>query len=314
MASTAYSVPMYFPPAFGSTQLSQAQTCAALVSAAYDQFQQFMAQKTPDPGSFTWKWTGPQSISSSVAIWWIQKWVASEPIGFLASDGAGNAYLVFRGTMSKADMVADGDFGQLAYGLVDGFGNVSKGYYGIYTNLSLPTAPSGQTTLLSAINALSNITTFFFTGHSLGAGLSSLAVPDVSTNSNLKPSSVTMVHYNFGSPRVGDPAFAAAMNTSTSIPTYRVVNTEDLVPMAPPPLSLSGPMLYEHIGTPVDFTANYGSATANHSMANTYSYALGNTTNPYNSANVQMTPLADGTGALSRSVNVTPAGAAIAAP
>jgi len=61
MASTAYSVPMYFPPAFGSTQLSQAQTCAALVRAAYDQFQQFMAQKTPDPGNFTWKWTGPQS-------------------------------------------------------------------------------------------------------------------------------------------------------------------------------------------------------------------------------------------------------------
>lgn len=304
MASTVQSVPMYFPSGF---VLSDAVTCAAMVRAAYDQFNQFTAQNTPDPDKFNWQWTGPTNISSPLPIWWIQKWVASEPIGFLATDGAGNAYLVFRGTMSKADMAADADFGQTSYGLVQDFGSVSKGYYDIYTNLSLPTAPSGQTTLLGAINALSKVTTFFFTGHSLGAGLSSLAVPDVTSNSNLKPASVGMVHYNFGSPRVGDPSFALAMNFSTSVPTYRVVNTEDLVPIAPPPLSATGPMLYQHIGTPVDFTANYGSATANHSMADTYTYALSNPGNPYNSSNTAETSRADGTGALSRSVNVTPA-------
>jgi triacylglycerol lipase len=304
MGSTPQSVPMYLPSGFN---LTAAQTCAAMVSAAYDQFNQFTAQSTPKPDSFNWTWSGPSNISSPLAIWWIQKFIASEPIGFLASDGAGNAYLVFRGTMSTADKLADADFGQTSYGLVQNFGSVSKGYYGIYTNLSLPTAPSGQTTLLDAINALSGITTFFFTGHSLGAGLSSLAVPDVSTNSSLTPSSVTMVHYNFGSPRVGDTNFAQTMNFSTSIPTYRVVNTEDLVPMAPPAVSLSGPMVYEHIGTPVDFTANYGSIVTNHSMANTYCYAMKDTSNPYNPLNTGTTNPTDGTGALSRLVTVTPA-------
>jgi len=276
VSNTIQSVPMFFPPAFN---LTTAQTCAALVNAAYDQYDQFVTQNTPKPPEFTWNWTGPSTISNPQPIWWIAEFFASEPIGFLASDGAGNGYLVFRGTMSNADKIEDAKFGQTPYALVTGFGNVDEGYYSIYTNLSLPTA--AQSTLLSAIDSLTNITTFYFTGHSLGAGLSSLAVPDVSSNSSLKGK--PMVHYNFGSPRVGDITFAVAMNVSSGVPTYRVVNTEDLVPIAPTPVSATGPMVYQHLGTPVDFTANYGSAIDNHSMRNTYTYALTYPANPYNS-------------------------------
>jgi triacylglycerol lipase len=293
------------PSAFN---LTDAQTCASLVSAAYDQYDQFKQQQYPDPSRFDWTWTSPTSVVDPLPIWWIQHLIPSEPIGFLTTDGAGNAYLVFRGTMSKADFTMDGDFGQTSYDLVTNFGNVDKGYYDIYTHLVVQTTPNTdpETPLLDAINALTGVSTFFFTGHSLGAGLSSLAVPDVSTNSSLTPSSsLTMVHYNFGSPRVGDVDFASAMNFNTNILTYRVVNTEDIVPVAPPPESATGPMLYQHIGTSVDFNANYGTVDANHSMANTYAYAVNNTDNPYNSANTGANP-SDGKGALSRNVVITP--------
>jgi triacylglycerol lipase len=310
MSSTLQSVPMYLAPSF---DLTAATTCAAMVNAAYDQYNQFKAQSTPfppSPSSFNWTWTGPNNIVNPLPIWWIQHLFVSEPIGFLATDGAGNAYLVFRGTMSTQDKAMDARFSQTAYGLVSNFGNVYTGYYEIYTNLSLPTAPSGQTTLLSAIGALSGVTNFYFTGHSLGAGLSSLAVPDVSTNGGVTAS---MVHYNYGSPRVGDVTFAQAMNFATTIPTFRVVNTEDLVPIAPTPVSATGPMVYQHIGTPVDFTANYGSAVTNHSMANTYTYALANTSNPYNNNQPSSSSVIDGDGALSRLVTVTANPAAVAA-
>jgi triacylglycerol lipase len=299
--ATTKSVPMYLPPGFN---LTYAQTCAAMVSAAYDQYNQWIQADTPKPGDFDWTWTGPSNISNPLPIWWIQRFLVSEPIGFLATDGAGNAYLVFRGTMSLADKAADADFAQSTYELVSGFGNAYQGYYYVYTNLVLPTASTGSsTTLIQAINGLTGIKTFFFTGHSMGSGISSLAVPDVSTNSNLKPSSsLTMLHYNFASPRAGNVDFASAMNFSSGVPTYRVVNTEDIVPYAPPPET----ELYEHIGTPVDFTANYGSIDGNHSMANSYAYAVNNPTNPYNS-NAGATPHpADGTGALARRVTVAP--------
>jgi triacylglycerol lipase len=50
------------------------------------------------------------------------------------------------------------------------------------------------------------------------------------------------------------------------VPTFRVVSTEDIVPDASPPVI--GTTLYKHIGTPVDFTAQYGSYDANHSLLN----------------------------------------------
>jgi triacylglycerol lipase len=242
-----------------------------------DQYNQFAKQGYPKPPDFQWTFNGPSSITGTLAIWWIQHNIASEPIGFVGWDGNDGVYVVFRGTMTDADKAADADFGQTPYDLVPNFGNVDKGYYGIYTNLSLPTASSGETTLLAELASFSLINTLYVTGHSLGAGLSTLAVPDIITNATLnKSSGFQMVHYNFGSPRVGDPTFANAMNFQTGVATLRVVNTEDVVPDAPTPTSATGPMLYEHVGYPVDFTANYGSVDNNHSMANGYAYAVAN--------------------------------------
>jgi triacylglycerol lipase len=68
------------------------------------------------------------------------------------------------------------------------------------------------------------------------------------------------------------------MMNDNGVPTFRIVNTEDIVPDAPP--SVIGTRLYRHIGTSVDFTAQYGSYDGNHSPVNAYEYALNHPTDP----------------------------------
>ncbi len=75
----------------------------------------------------------------------------------------------------------------------------------------------------------------WFTGHSLGAAISTLAAYAIGNVQAL---------YTFGSPRVGNLAFAEAFATS-DIPHYRVVHHQDIVPHVPFALPLVG---YEHVG------------------------------------------------------------------
>jgi hypothetical protein len=75
----------------------------------------------------------------------------------------------------------------------------------------------------------------WFTGHSLGAAISTLAAYAIGNVQAL---------YTFGSPRVGNLAFAQAF-ASSDIPHYRVVHHQDIVPHVPFALPLIG---YEHVG------------------------------------------------------------------
>jgi alpha-beta hydrolase superfamily lysophospholipase len=61
----------------------------------------------------------------------------------------------------------------------------------------------------------------FYTGHSLGAALATLAA------ARRAPKAL----YTFGSPRVGNAAFIASLG---NIPIYRVVDDRDLVATVPP--------------------------------------------------------------------------------
>jgi len=63
----------------------------------------------------------------------------------------------------------------------------------------------------------------FYTGHSLGAALATLAA-------SFKPPQAL---YTFGSPRVGNPDFIYSLK---NIPIYRVINSRDIVSSTPPSL------------------------------------------------------------------------------
>ncbi|GAB4427461.1 MAG: hypothetical protein Kow0031_07490 [Anaerolineae bacterium] len=82
------------------------------------------------------------------------------------------------------------------------------------------------------------------TGHSLGGALATLAAMDIKLNVPGKEVSC----YTLGSPKVGNPAFAAAYNKLVP-DTHRIVNDADVVPTIPP-------LGYEHVGELVHLGAN----------------------------------------------------------
>jgi hypothetical protein len=79
--------------------------------------------------------------------------------------------------------------------------------------------------------------TFAFTGHSLGAALTTLAALDAILGGYVSASQAIM--YNYGSPRVGNYAFASAVVQNVPV-IYRVVHWNDLVPHVPLCVSSSG--------------------------------------------------------------------------
>ena len=73
--------------------------------------------------------------------------------------------------------------------------------------------------------------TLWFTGHSLGAALATLAVADLKLRKDDQPVNGL---YTFGQPRTGDTEFANAFNTAFGSQTFRFVNNNDLVTRIPP--------------------------------------------------------------------------------
>lgn len=268
------SMPMYFPP--GPFSLADTIVCAELVTTAYDMYAQWIKQGTPmHADKFSWTPNGPkmhysQPIWAVVTTFWI--FTHPEPFGFAAWTDDGSVYLVYRGTESDADWAVDLDEDQRAYNIVADYGLVHHGFLTLYESLQIAS--------LEAINQAPAPQRLFVTGHSLGCGLSTLAVPEVIACTGLKPSAMPVLHYNFASPRVGNPDFATAYNRN-GVPTYRIVNTSDLVPEVPP--AALAEELYQHVGTPVDFTAQYNSIGGNHSLIGAYSYALDHPEQPQGS-------------------------------
>jgi triacylglycerol lipase len=264
------SRPMYFPAE--PFALADVVTCAALVDVAYNQYVQWQHQRYPSKAKFAWT-TPSNGFTYSAPLFWTNGWFGTsydEPFGFIAANANGDAFLVFRGTMSDADEYQDAKFDQTPYQIVPTYGQVHVGFYEIYQGL--------QAQIYTAISGLTPFKRFFLTAHSLGCGLSSLAVPDLLANSTVQPGpGLSVLHYNFASPRVGDPQYADMMD-GNGVPTYRIVNTEDLVPDAP--TAISGSYLYKHIGTSVDFTAQYDTILDNHSLDLAYSYAIANPDDP----------------------------------
>ena len=189
----------------------------------------------------------------------------SEPFGFAAANDQGETYLVLRGTESAQDWLDDLDAEQKPWPWSDGAGQVHAGFLKLYSSL--------RDLALAALDSLQPHGPLWVCGHSLGCALSSMAVLDMRERWPDQP----LQHYNFASPRLAAPDFAAAYN-GLGVPTYRVVNDSDLVPEVPP--GVVDGLLYQHLGLAVTFTASYGSVEANHSLSDCYLYALQNPQQP----------------------------------
>jgi triacylglycerol lipase len=134
-------------------------------------------------------------------------------------------YIVFRGTQFTSGL----DFAQewcedaLSLPLEPfGAGHVHLGFHGAYKALHHAVGVASAAVGVPAKNGR------VITGHSLGAALATLCWADLTGDL-----------MTFASPRVGNPAFAAALWNGQ---TVRVINAPDIVPMVPtdPPFRHGG--------------------------------------------------------------------------
>jgi len=167
------------------------------------------------------------------------------PIAFIATEGD-NIYVAFRGTANVSDTISDIASIQIPYTFVPNGGNVSLGFLDVY---GFDDTEPIESTILSKLDDLTmtgNFNNLFITGHSLGAALAFLAFPDFSQNVGMIDS-VTM--YNFAGPAVGDSQFVSTYEGEQSLNriSFRIVNTNDIVPKLPP-LGLDCFLFsYEHV-------------------------------------------------------------------
>lgn len=104
-----------------------------------------------------------------------------------------------------------------------------------------------------------NYPNIIVTGRSLGGAISTICAYDISYYLEL-----TVVHYSFASPRVGNPVFTNRFNKMVPF-SIRVHNNSDYV--CDLPFSVFGKEIYQHVGTPLTnygFTINTGSIVKNH--------------------------------------------------
>ncbi len=192
---------------------------------------------------------------------------ANEPFGFIVKlKNSNTAYLVFRGSQTDLDFIADIQFFQTEY---PNGGKVSEGFYNVF---------QGLTTLESALQKTS-ADNLVICGHSLGSTLATLSVP-VAIDSGFSPNSITV--FPQASPKIGNQDFANYFN-GLGVKLIRLVNTVDCVPKLPP--ALGDPPKYVHVGDEVDFTADYQKEALNHNPCCSYAYALVHPENPVNPDN-----------------------------
>ncbi|WP_252273633.1 lipase family protein [Pseudomonas subflava] len=264
------SLPLYFPEHFS---LDRALLCAQLVDQAYAQYRQWQTQDRPRrPQDFVWTPPDLPGWRFSQPIWSILSDLRfineSEPFGFAAANDQGETYLVLRGTESAQDWLDDVDAQQAPWPWQEGgVGQVHAGFLKLYTSL--------RDLALAALDSLQPTGPLWACGHSLGCALSSMAVLDMRE----RWPDQALEHYNFASPRLAAPDFAAAYN-ALGVTTFRVVNDSDLVPEVPPG-AVDG-VLYQHLGVAVTFTASYAGVEANHSLEGSYLYALEHPQAPMN--------------------------------
>ena len=246
-------------------------TCSDLVDIAYDMYAQWVTQGKPhDTSSFHWQQPAGSSFRFGTPIWGNSEVLIfrdMEPFALVAQRD-NDAYAIFRGTESPEDWYKDIECDQVTYGLpgVNNIGKVHEGFYELYKSL--------RAELLDQLNALGGVRRLLVTGHSLGAALAMTGMPDLMANA-LRHQVESTFQYNLAGPRTGDPKFASALNNGPAH-IYRIVNSCDIVPDVPPSVfdDLTRHLVFQHIGYPVTYTAQYESIVGNHAHHTSYNYAL----------------------------------------
>jgi hypothetical protein len=190
-----------------------------------------------------------------------RKGPSSMPIGFIASRGK-RTFIVFRGTKTVKEWISNMGIGLKEYPLPD-YGSVHEGFLQLYCSI--------RPAIIESLSQLGGRGRLYIAGHSLGAALATLALPDIEASAKVKIDAL----YTFGSPRAGDDAFVRAFNRDYGRRSFRIANTSDIVTQVPFPIPLAGLVgaYFSHVDTPVDCTVQDKDLEKNHAMQ-TYLAAL----------------------------------------
>lgn len=163
--------------------------------------------------------------------------------------------IAFRGTISTTNWISDMIASQKNFKYVKDACLTHRGFTDIYS--------SARSHIISALAKLSANKTLYITGHSLGAALATLCVVDVAANTSFRSPFL----FTFGSPRVGDPAFAKAFSKYVRN-SYRAANLFDVVTHAPPTVyklpKREKRYYYSHVPTLSSQYFQNGSFSGNH--------------------------------------------------
>lgn len=176
------------------------------------------------------------------------------PIGFIA-EKAKRVYVIFRGTKTPKEWLGNFTVILKDYPL-GGAGAVHGGFLDAYASI--------RSEIASGLERCGGGEAVCVAGHSLGAAMATIAVPDIACNMRRSVRAV----YLFGSPRVGNSEFVKSYNFEFGKRTYRVANTSDIVTSIPLPIPMLGPVggYFSHVDTPVDFTRQDEDIVKNHRM------------------------------------------------
>jgi hypothetical protein len=176
---------------------------------------------------------------------------------------------VFRGTQTTQEWVFDATGFQVPVPLVwfsHGSFSLAKVHLGFLIQYALLADQ-----VAAATAQFDSSLPSFFTGHSLGSALATIAA----ITAKVKHLFAHVRMYNYASPRVGDPTFVSAYNFFLP-DSFRIVNLADIVPALPPKkldLTVLGhtfDFTYAHVGSEQSYLWQSGNVAFNHELSDTY--------------------------------------------
>jgi triacylglycerol lipase len=159
--------------------------------------------------------------------------------------------VAFRGTENLFDLFTDFNWGQVPYPYWSQAGMTHRGFTELYEQSVRPH-------LHETLRRLSVRKRLLMSGHSLGGAVATLAALDIAVHTKFRRLSVC----TYGSPKVGSPEFAYAYDRTINA-SFRVVNTNDIVPLFPPS---NVNITYAHVGKRMPIAFRFASPLKNHQI------------------------------------------------